>query len=52
MRKFFLAAALTALAAAGLQAAPTLGVEWRAAANPKTPGVEPPHELLMVSGVG
>lgn len=40
MNKFLAAAALTALAAAELQAAPTLGVEWRAAANPKTPGVK------------
>src|SRR5688500_1996113 len=44
MKKFIAAAAVLCLTVAGLQAAPTLGVMWRAAANvngkPKLPGVK------------
>ncbi len=40
MKKFLAAAALVLIASATLQAAPTLGVTWRAAANATLPGVK------------
>jgi S1-C subfamily serine protease len=39
VKKFIAAIALMLVAIAGLEAAPTLGVSWRAPANAKIPGV-------------